>query len=55
MKSHKKRDYNSCNPYGGSSGDFCRNPEPEATQTKKNAPSFIFQRSGITPMISGLR
>ena len=22
---------------------------------QKNAPSFIFQRSGITPMISGLR
>ena len=55
MKSHKKEINNSCNPYGGSSGDFCRNPETGGDTDEKMHPSFIFQRSGITPMISGLR
>ena len=29
-----KEDYNSCNPYGGSSGDFAGILKPEATQRK---------------------
>lgn len=54
MKSHKKEIITVAILMAAAVVIFAGILKPEATQTK-NAPSFIFQRSGITPMISGLR
>ena len=58
MKSHKKEIITVAILMAAAVVIFAGILKPEATQTKKkkkNAPSFIFQRSGIIPMISGLR
>ena len=54
MKSHKKEIITVAILMAAAVVIFAGILKPEATQTKKCS-LIIFQRSGITPMISGLR